>query len=82
MPRWSILLLGILIVPAMYACGGASTPSSASSDETCPVTDPGPPAVCPAGCLWSGTACKRTRGVIIDFEKADGGPPPPPASTE
>src|SRR5262245_1402545 len=80
MPRWFVLVLGTLIAPALCACGGASTPPGASSDEDCPLVDAGPPPVCTAGCTWNGSACKKTRGIIIDFERGDAGSPPGPVS--
>ncbi len=77
MSRWSILLLGPFIALGIYACGGSQAPASGASDETCPVAKEGSPPTCPEGCVWNGTACKKDRGVIIDY-LLDGGSPTPP----
>ena len=78
MRRWSILLLLPLTAAAIYACGGTQTPSSASSADTCPLLDAGPPEVCPEGCYWAADTkeCRKHSGVIMDdAKKADSGAP-------
>jgi hypothetical protein len=77
MRRWSILLLISLTAAGIYACGGGQTPSDTSSTETCPLLDAGPPPVCPDGCLWNGTECRKKLGIIMEGSKRDSGAPAP-----
>jgi hypothetical protein len=74
MRPWSILLIGSLIAAAMVGCGGPQQGGSgAVADDICPTVSPGPPAVCPDGCDWNGTVCKKKEGIIMDKK---GDPPP------
>ena len=52
--------------------------TAASSGDTCPLLDAGPPPACPEGCRWNGTECRRDSGIIIYGEKPISPPPPPP----
>lgn len=57
------LLLVVLAASFGAACSGASSqPQAAAGDDTCPQVSPG---VCPAGCRWNGTECRKDAGVII-----------------
>jgi hypothetical protein len=88
MPRLSILFLVVLTATVAFACGSASTPtaspegpaspesaateSAATEGDVCPVVDPGPPAVCPEGCAWNGSECRKHSGIIMPNAR-DGG---------
>ncbi len=64
------LLLMVLAASIGAACSGASSqPQAASGDETCPQVSPG---VCPPGCVWNGTECRKQDGVIIFDGKSPG----------
>lgn len=73
MHRLFVLFLLSLSAVGTYACGGTppsvapppSTPAGAALAETCPLVDAGPPPVCPDGCVWNGTECRRQGGIII-----------------
>jgi len=69
MRRWSILLLISLIAAATYACRGAS------STDTCPLLDAGPPPVCPDGCYWAADSkeCRKSSGIILEQSRPDSG---------
>jgi hypothetical protein len=75
MLRRSILLLISVAVMALSACEKSPAPDATSSEETCPLVDAGPPAVCPDGCKWNGKECKKYRSIIMDGAR-DGGTPP------
>ncbi len=83
MRRW---WFGLLVVPAAFvvvACGGAQTDGNnagSAAADTCPVVDPGPPAVCPEGCTWDGQECRKHSGVII-IDARDGGTTPAPTGS-
>jgi hypothetical protein len=50
----------------LTAC--SETPPAAhpsASGDTCPLIDAGPPPVCPTGCRWNGTECRKDSGIII-----------------
>jgi hypothetical protein len=40
-------------------------PASSVEGEVCPTVDPGPPPVCPEGCQWNGTECRKKSGIIV-----------------
>lgn len=80
MLRKSILLMLLLPAAALFACGGSSTPTetppaSGASSDTCPIVSPGPPPVCPEGCEWNGTECRKHSSIIMP-DARDGGTPP------
>jgi len=80
MRRFLIPLLGLPLALAIYSCGGAQTPSSKASGETCPLVNAGPPPVCPEGCTWDGEVCRKHSGIIVDALRPDGGSPIPTPS--
>lgn len=73
MRRWWIGLLGLSFAAVIYACGGTQTASSEGSADTCPLLDAGPPPVCPEGCTWDGDVCRKHSGIIMPYDKPDGG---------
>ena len=88
MRRW---LMG-LVIPAfvsLYACGGAQTAPSGGdgagdsagngAGDVCPVLDPGPPPVCPEGCVWDGETCRKHSGIIMPDARDGGAPTPVPS---
>jgi hypothetical protein len=79
MKRWWMGLLGVSVVVAVVACGASPPTSSAApeaaSDDTCPLLNAGPPAVCPEGCDWNGTVCRKGSGIIMPGSTLDGGLP-------
>ena len=77
MRRWWIGLLALPLTIAIYACGGAQTPSDTASGDVCPVLNAGPPPVCSEGCSWDGEACRKHSGIIMPDKRPDGGSPPP-----
>ncbi len=83
MSRQRILLFLSLCALGAYACGGGSSPneaaapSGASSEETCPLVSPGPPPVCPEGCNWNGSECRKGSGIIVFDGKPDASPDEP-----
>ena len=79
MHRLLILLLTPLTAVAIYACGGAPTPSNTSSTDTCPLLDAGPPPVCPPGCYWAVDTkeCRKDSSIIMEGAKGDSGAPAP-----
>ncbi len=71
------LLLLVLAASIGAACSGATPPpQAAAGDDTCPPVSPG---VCPEGCRWNGTECRKEGGVIIFDSRpsADAGVPLP-----
>jgi hypothetical protein len=80
MRRWWMCLLGLPVV-AVVACGASPTTSTTASElasgDTCPLLNAGPPAVCPEGCNWNGTECRKDSGIIMPDARPDGGRPPP-----
>jgi hypothetical protein len=76
-------LTTLTLALVLGACGSASPPaSSASSGDTCPLLDAGPPPLCPEGCHWNGTECrKNSGGVIIDDHTMLRPPTPAPRPT-
>lgn len=74
MRRLFIFFLISVSAVGAYACGGSPPPPAATSDaapagsalgEVCPLVDAGPPPVCPDGCVWNGTECRKRGGIII-----------------
>jgi hypothetical protein len=67
-------ILALPLAVAIYACGGAQTPSTTASDgDTCPLVNAGPPPVCPEGCTWDGEVCRKHSGIIMPDVRVDGG---------
>jgi hypothetical protein len=76
-----VLFLVSLAAMATYACGSATPTGGTPADqgeesETCPVVDPGPPAVCPEGCAWNGQECRKNSSIVMPDARPDGGRPP------
>jgi hypothetical protein len=44
------------------------------------VLDAGPPPLCPAGCRWNGTECRKDSGIIIEDIKPAPTPKPIPTT--
>jgi hypothetical protein len=65
-----------VLVAACARTQPAVAPSA--SADTCPVLDAGPPPVCPDGCRWNGTECRKDSGVIIYGTMPNQPKPPPP----
>jgi hypothetical protein len=72
MRYWRALLLVSLAAAGTYACASTTQVSSSPSNSVCPTVSPGPPAVCPEGCVWNGKECRESRSIIMP-DANDGG---------
>lgn len=82
MHRLFVLLFVSMAAMTTYACGSATPTGSSAADqgdesEVCPVVDPGPPAVCPEGCVWNGEVCRKNSSIVMPDAKPDAGARPP-----
>lgn len=75
-----IVLLSSAALLGLAACSGApSAPAgadpagAAAEGEVCPLVSPGPPPVCPDGCVWNGKECRKQGGIIIFDAQQDAG---------
>lgn len=79
MRRWWLVLLGLPVVVAVVACGASQATSNTApvtaAGDACPLLDAGPPPVCPEGCDWNGTECRKGSGVIMPGSTIDAGVP-------
>jgi hypothetical protein len=67
--------LSLTLVLAACKTAGPSEVSSPSSGDTCPTLNAGPPPVCPDGCAWNGTECRKHAPIIVEGSRpADQGP--------
>lgn len=81
MRRLACYFLPACLLALLAAC--ATTPPAATpsgSGDACPLLDAGPPPICPDGCRWNGTECRKDSGVIIyGTPQAQPKPAPPPS---
>jgi hypothetical protein len=79
MRRLAACFLTASLIALLAAC--AETPPAAApsaSADTCPVVSAGPPPVCPDGCRWNGTECRKDSGIIMPYSKPTSSPQPKP----
>ena len=78
MRRLAFCILPACLLAILAACSEpppAAAPSG--SGDTCPLLDAGPPPVCPDGCRWNGTECRKDSGIIMEDKKPRPTPTPP-----
>jgi hypothetical protein len=79
MRRLAFVFLPASLFALLAACSQTQPAVSPSaSTDTCPLLDAGPPPVCPDGCRWNGTECRKDSGIIVPWEVRDGGHHPHP----
>jgi hypothetical protein len=82
MRRLAFCFLPACLLALLASCSEtlpAAAPSG--SGDTCPLLDAGPPPVCPDGCRWNGTECRKDSGIIMPYNRPSSpqpAPPPPP----
>jgi hypothetical protein len=59
--------LSLTLVLAGCKTAGPPPAASPSSGDTCPLVSAGPPPVCPSGCAWNGTECRKHAPIDVTY---------------